>query len=94
MTNRYHILAFFILPITIIYPFILVHLTRSSNGSIRRQLTIVYRSSFGMKKYGTAIQMLRRLILVIIFTFTQIPETVQLMLYPFPFVCVVSCWYT
>jgi hypothetical protein len=29
-----------------------------------------------MKRFGTAIQMLRRLILVIVFTFTQIPETV------------------
>jgi hypothetical protein len=75
----YHILAFIVLPLIILFPFGLVYLTNGASQkgvSLRRQLTIVYRSRL-IGRWGTALQMFRRGLLVIVSTFTLIPETVR-----------------
>jgi hypothetical protein len=63
-----------VLPVAILFPFGLVYLA-TTKASIRRPLMIVYRTPL-IGRWGAANQMLRRLILVIISTFTLIPQTV------------------
>jgi small-conductance mechanosensitive channel len=99
-------MAFIVLPVVIIFPFLLVYLATSSlitndaydtvitwKATIRRPLVIVYRTSL-TKRWGAASQMLRRLILVITATFTQIPQTVRTIITPTVLIllCVHRLW--
>jgi hypothetical protein len=76
----YHILAFIMLPSTIIIPFILAALAlRSSRFQslrlIGHQISAVYRTK-SIGHWGLCLRMIARLLLVITATFTQNPETV------------------
>jgi hypothetical protein len=79
----YHLLAFFLLPFIGLFPFLLLWITTRSTSvaarPIRRQVTMVYRT-WNIGRWGNCIQLLRRLILVTIATFTQNPEAVYLFL--------------
>jgi hypothetical protein len=80
-SESYHFIAFLMLPGLIVFPLILSYFARgkSSRSSVGQQLTIVYRTPL-IGRWGAAIQMYRRLLLVIVATFTQIPQTVQITL--------------
>jgi hypothetical protein len=89
----YHWLAFIILPLTLMYPFVLARIARSTSSSfihIRMAITMPYRHQLHAHsnvhdhdnhdliiRWAECIQYLRRFVLVILATFLQSPETVQ-----------------
>jgi hypothetical protein len=73
-------MAFIVLPLILVFPFALVYIAshRSKSpmaSSIRSPLIMAYRSR-RISQYGAACQMFRRLLLVVVSTFTLVPETV------------------
>jgi hypothetical protein len=79
-----------LLIIAIGFPFGLAYLASrpvsSSMYIVKRQITIVFRTSL-IGRWGICIQMFRRLIMVLIHVFTQVPETVST---PFSFSALVG----
>lgn len=75
----YQVMAFILLVGCVFFPFALLYVATRTRGKstaiVRHAITVMYRTKY-IGARGQCIQLLRRFILVLISTFTQVPETV------------------
>jgi hypothetical protein len=82
----YHVMAFLMLPVAVLFPFGLASIARLAPSSsrkwrpVRRAITIAYRHDPNglVSMWGECVQYLRRFLLVVVSTFIQSFETVYI----------------